>query len=81
MDRDPIVEWIPPRLVLESGSSGCSAATSELGRIAAHHVRFGSKADVGACPRDVRFTPESGHGSVRRDVRFVQKQTLDPSDR
>jgi len=25
------------------------------------NVRFGSKADIGACPRDVRFTPESGH--------------------
>jgi hypothetical protein len=25
------------------------------------HVRFGSKADIRACPRDVRFTPESGH--------------------
>src|SRR5262249_874747 len=24
-------------------------------------VCFGSKADIGACPRDVRFTPESGH--------------------
>jgi len=23
--------------------------------------RFGSKADIGACPRDVRFTPKSGH--------------------
>src|SRR5262249_37312681 len=27
------------------------------------HVRFGSKADIGACPRHVRFTPESGHSS------------------
>jgi len=25
------------------------------------HVRFGSKADIGARPIDVRFTPESGH--------------------
>src|SRR6516165_4786422 len=25
------------------------------------HVRFGSKADIKACPRDVRFTPKSGH--------------------
>src|SRR6516162_7666866 len=24
-------------------------------------VRFGSKADIGACPRHVRFTPKSGH--------------------
>jgi hypothetical protein len=27
----------------------------------AAHVRFGSKADIGACPRDVRFTPKSRH--------------------
>ena len=26
------------------------------------HVRFGSKADISACPRDVRFAPESGRG-------------------
>ena len=26
------------------------------------HVRFGSKADMTALPRDVRFTPKSGHG-------------------
>src|SRR5215470_16712263 len=25
------------------------------------HVRFGSKADIGARPRHVRFTPKSGH--------------------
>src|SRR6516165_8662648 len=24
-------------------------------------IRFGSKADIGAGPRDVRFTPKSGH--------------------
>src|SRR5215469_1044648 len=24
-------------------------------------VRFGSKADISACPRHVRFTPKSGH--------------------
>ena len=27
----------------------------------AANVRFGSKADIGACVMDVRFTPESGH--------------------
>src|SRR5262249_42109456 len=27
----------------------------------AAHVRFGSKADIGAPPSNVRFTPESGH--------------------
>jgi ABC-type uncharacterized transport system substrate-binding protein len=27
----------------------------------AGHVRFGSKADISACPSDVRFTPKSGH--------------------
>src|SRR6516162_1224148 len=25
------------------------------------HVRFGSKADIGALPINVRFTPKSGH--------------------
>jgi hypothetical protein len=25
------------------------------------NVRFGSKADMAASPRDVRFAPESGH--------------------
>src|SRR5262249_13781794 len=29
------------------------------------HVRFGSKAGIGACPRHVRFTPESGYRSAR----------------
>jgi hypothetical protein len=24
-------------------------------------VLYGSKADIGTCPRHVRFTPESGH--------------------
>src|SRR6516165_5578281 len=36
------------------------------------NVRFGSKADIGACPRHVRFTPGCGHGSGR-DVRYVPK--------
>ena len=42
-------------------------ATGEIGfkdqaatqRSLAAHVRFGSKADIGACPRDVRFTPKA----------------------
>jgi hypothetical protein len=25
------------------------------------YIRFGSKADIKACLRDVRFTPQSGH--------------------
>src|SRR6516164_9292804 len=25
------------------------------------YARFGSKADISPCPRDVRFTPKSGH--------------------
>src|SRR5215831_19357230 len=29
----------------------------------AANVRFGSKADIGACLRNVRFTPKSGHQS------------------
>jgi hypothetical protein len=27
------------------------------------NVRFGSKADISECPRNVRFTPNSGHSS------------------
>ena len=30
-------------------------------RASRRHVRFGSKADIGACPRDVRFARKSGH--------------------
>ena len=30
-------------------------------RGAINNVRFGSLADIAACPRYVRFTPESGH--------------------
>jgi len=29
------------------------------------YVRFGSKADISACPRHVRFTPKSRHSSAR----------------
>jgi hypothetical protein len=29
--------------------------------VPSENVRFGSKADIEACPRDVRFTPKSGH--------------------
>ena len=44
-------------------------ATGEMGfkdqaatqRSLAAHVRFGSKADIEAHPRNVRFTPKSGH--------------------
>ena len=30
-------------------------------RVNSEDVRFGSKADISACVRDVRFTPKSGH--------------------
>jgi len=30
------------------------------------NVRFGSKADISECPRDVRFTPKSGHSARLR---------------
>src|SRR5262249_55029236 len=32
-----------------------------LRKTSAKHIRFGSKADIGARPRDVRFTPKSRH--------------------
>src|SRR5262249_18873866 len=35
----------------------------QIGRKGITVVRFGSLADIGACPRHVRFTPKSGHRS------------------
>jgi hypothetical protein len=35
------------------------------------HVRFGSKADIGAPPIDVRFTPKADIAESDRHVRFV----------
>ena len=32
-------------------------------------VRFGSKADIGACPRHVRFKPKADIGEAARYVR------------
>src|SRR5215469_12259822 len=32
------------------------------------YVRFGSKADIGACPRDVRYSPKADMGQQGRDV-------------
>jgi len=40
-------------------SGGLSSLSGTL--MAAGDVRFGSKADIEACLRDVRFTPKSGH--------------------
>ena len=47
-------------------AQGQTIVTRELGnpevvKTRTVNVRFGSKADISACPRDVRFTPESGH--------------------
>ena len=43
--------------VLQKAVNACSL----LSRTSSTHVRFGSKADIGARPINVRFTPESGH--------------------
>src|SRR5262249_47726052 len=40
------------------------------------HVRFGSKADIGARPIDVRLTPESGHHRVRSPCPLCAKSGL-----
>ena len=40
------------------------------------NVRFGSKADIDACPSNVRFTPNSGHGTQPRNVCFVPKADI-----
>jgi hypothetical protein len=40
------------------------------------NVRFGSKADMEASPRDVRFTPKADIEAQSRDVRFVPKADI-----
>ena len=40
-------------------------------RTYAANVRFGSKADISPCPRDVRFTPKSGHSTQASDRRHA----------
>jgi hypothetical protein len=42
-------------------------ATPDAGRPTAHHVRFGSKADIAAYSINVRFTAKSGH-SLRDEI-------------
>jgi hypothetical protein len=41
----------------------------------AAHVRFGSKADMKLCNRDVRFTPKSGHWNSAEMSALCQQQT------
>ena len=43
----------------------CVSGRCASQRNGAADLRFGSKADIGACPRHVRFTPKSGHPSRR----------------
>src|SRR5262249_37556438 len=62
----------PPRTAMNSrrlisrprGSGRWIVATPTCaqkgGQAKAKNVRFGSKADMAACPHDVRFTPKSG---------------------
>jgi hypothetical protein len=52
-------------LVAEVGGIGNQTSRPRAEWFAAANVRFGSKADIGAGPRDVRFTPKSGHDGVR----------------
>jgi hypothetical protein len=63
-------EIAPPHRLLRGSRLGvvpAQSSTSKAGRTrvrgAARHVRFGSKADIVGCQRDVRFTPKSGHQS------------------
>ena len=37
------------------------------------HIRFGSKADIGAGSGNVRFTPKSGHHRVRLECPLCAK--------
>src|SRR5262249_32383895 len=46
---------------------------SQQNRVA--NVRFGSKADIAARPRNVRFTPKSGHGSSSGNRSPIRSQT------
>jgi hypothetical protein len=59
---------VSPRLRTEGIVTG-QTGRLEAVRLALGNVRFGSKADIGARPRDVRFTPESRHRERRWDVR------------
>jgi len=46
-----------------------AASQIRSGSVTLSYVRFGSKADMAACQRDVRFTPESGHSQCKNNVR------------
>ena len=48
-----------------------AASQIRSGSVTLSYVRFGSKADMAACQRDVRFTPESGHSQCKNNVRLV----------
>jgi hypothetical protein len=43
------------------------------------NVRFGSKADIEAGPRDVRFAPKSGNVERRRQVRSMRSADMEAS--
>ena len=58
------------RLYEQSGGEACPQ------RHRAPHVRFGSKADIGARPIDVRFTSESGHWLSVVMFALCHKQTF-----
>src|SRR5215472_19349560 len=61
--RDPRSTFRLP--IFDKGDPALLCASQQN---ASPHVRFGSKADIGACPRHVRFTPKSGHREMRQGL-------------
>ena len=43
-------------------------------------LRFGSKADIGACPRDVRYCPESGHWNSAAKCPLSRREKQEEED-
>src|SRR6516162_11007374 len=56
----PKIALINSRRLMLPARLGTTRLSVKLARGFAN-VRFGSEADIEACPFDVRFTPESGH--------------------
>ena len=62
----------PPRVPLAGLHLDC---------VVSGNVRFGSKADIGACVQDVRFTPKSGHSQRRVRCPLSAKSGQRPTTR
>jgi hypothetical protein len=67
--------WRFDRVGAVGGCAAISATQDVMARNSAD-VRFGSKADIEARPRNVRFTPESRHRSAQRNAALCQEETF-----